>query len=60
MHGSSGIRRDAFGRRIALPSEIARALALNAGDLPSPACLTDLPGCSTLPATTSQQNANEV
>ena len=60
MHGGSGIRRDAFGRRIALPSEIARALAQNAGDLPPPARLTDLPSCSTLPATTSQPNADEV
>jgi hypothetical protein len=60
VHGSSGIRRDAFGRRIALPSEIARALARCASDLPLPARLTDLPGCSTLPATTSQQNAGEV
>ena len=27
VYGSSGVRRDAFGTRIALPSEIARALA---------------------------------
>jgi len=59
-HGSSGIRRDPFGRRIALPSEIARALAQNAGDLPLPAQMIDQPGCSTFPATTSQQNAGDV
>ena len=60
VYGSSGIRRDAFGRRIALPSEIARALAQNADDPLLPARLTDQPGCSTFPATTSQQNAGEV
>jgi len=60
VHGSSGVRRDAFGRRIALPSEIARALAQSAGDLALPDRMTDLPGGSTLPATTSQQNAGEV
>jgi hypothetical protein len=60
VHGSSDIRRDAFGRRIALPSEIARTLAQNASDLPLPARLTDRSGGSTLPAATSQQNAGEV
>ena len=60
VYGSSGIRRDAFGRRIALPSEIARALAQSASDLPLPACLADQPGCSTFPDTTSHQNAGEV
>ena len=60
VHGSSGIRRDAFGRRIALPSEIARALALNADDFLLPARLTDQPGCSPFPASTSQQDAGEV
>ena len=60
VHGSSGVRRDPFGRRIALPSEIARALAQSAGDLPIPARVTDLPGGSTLPASTPRQNADEV
>ena len=60
VYGSSGNRRDAFGRRIALPSEIARALAQHAGDLPLPAQMIDQASCSTLPATTSQQNAGEV
>jgi hypothetical protein len=29
LYGESGVQRDAFGRRIALPSEIARALNNN-------------------------------
>jgi hypothetical protein len=60
VYGSSGNRRDAFGRRIALPSEIARALALDADDSLLPARLTDQFGCSPFPATVSQQDAGEV
>ena len=60
VHGSGGIRRDPLGRRIALPSEIARTLAQNADDPLLPARLTDQAGSSTLPAITSHQNAGEV
>jgi hypothetical protein len=60
VYGSSGNRRDAFGRRIALPSEITRALTQNADDSLLPAHLPDQLGCSPFPTTVCQQDAGEV
>jgi hypothetical protein len=56
VYGSGRIRRDVLGRRIALPSEIARALAQ---DALFPARLIDKPGHSTLPATAFPSNPGE-
>jgi hypothetical protein len=60
VYGSSGIRRDAFGRRIALPSEVARTLAQDAGDLLPLARLTSQSDYGTFHATISRQDASEV
>jgi hypothetical protein len=44
MYRGRGIQRDAFGRRTALPSEVARVLATNETDPPAS---TSWPGSST-------------
>ena len=44
MYGERGIQRDAFGRRTALPSEVARVLAKSETDPPG---TTSWPGSST-------------
>lgn len=40
VYGGSTIQRDPFGRRAALPSEIARVLAQHATEPPDPSCVT--------------------
>jgi hypothetical protein len=43
IYAGRSIRRDAFGRRMALPSEIARALGADPNRAPHPAPLSDHP-----------------
>jgi|GEM_PF-1891472 len=59
VYRGSHFQRDVFGRRTALPSEIARTLAQNADDPVSPILLTGQPGHTTSHNIASQQNASE-
>jgi len=55
LYGGTSIRRDAFGRRMALPSEIAHLLAVRAEDARAASTQIERPGAeSRNPAEFSQ------
>lgn len=57
LYGGHSVRHDAFGRRMALPSEIAHLLALHAEDARGASTRPDRPGSESRgPAEKSQAN----